>query len=81
MNKAKIDPSTETQSEFSQLVNQLTHSAQEGLKKEIALHKANGRPIFYSHEGIPIKELPNGDRFEYKLDENGIEVIIRKLPQ
>ncbi|MEY2833429.1 MAG: hypothetical protein RLZZ574_2688 [Cyanobacteriota bacterium] len=57
-----------TESEFSQLVEQLTHLAQDGLKKEIAFHKANGHPIFYSWEGISIMELPDGRRFEYKLD-------------
>lgn len=69
-----------TESEFSQLVKQLTHLAQAGLKKEIAVHKANGQPIFYSWSGISIMELPDGRRFEYKLDESGIEKIIRELP-
>ncbi|MEN9567195.1 MAG: hypothetical protein RLZZ69_2391, partial [Cyanobacteriota bacterium] len=64
MTKANI----KTESEFSQLVEQLTHLAQEGLKKEIAVHKANGHPIFYSWSGISIMELPDGRRFEYKLD-------------
>jgi hypothetical protein len=50
------------------------------LKKEIATHKANGHPIFYSCEGISIMELPDGRRFEYKLDERGTEQIIRPLP-
>jgi hypothetical protein len=44
MTKAKSDRSTKTESEFSQLVEQLTHLAQEGLKQEIAVHKANGHP-------------------------------------
>jgi hypothetical protein len=73
MTKANL----KTESEFSQLVEQLTHLAQEGLKKEITTHKANGHPIFYSCEGISIMELPDGRRFEYKLDESGTEQIIR----
>jgi hypothetical protein len=68
-----------TGSEFSQLVEQLTRLAQEGLKKEIDVHQANGQPIFYSWSGISIMELPDGCRFEYELDENGTEKIIRKL--
>jgi hypothetical protein len=80
MTKAKSDRSTKIESEFSQLVEQLTHLAQEGLKKEIAVHKANGHPIFYSWSGISIMELPDGRRFEYKLDESGTEKIIRELP-
>ncbi|MGL5833187.1 MAG: MmgE/PrpD family protein [Waterburya sp.] len=76
MTKANL----KTENEFSQLVEQLTHLAQEGLNKEIATHKANGHPIFYSYEGISIMELPDGRRFEYKLDESGIEKIIRSLP-
>lgn len=79
MTQAKSDRNTQVNSQFSQLVDILTRSAQEGLQKEIAIHKSNGRPIFYSDEGILIKELPNGDRFEYQL-ENGIEVIVRQLP-
>jgi hypothetical protein len=75
MTKANI----KTESEFSQLVEQLTHLAQEGLKKEIAAHKANGHPIFYSWSGISIMELPDGRRFEYKLDESGTQEIIRPL--
>lgn len=76
MTKANL----KTESEFSQLVEQLTHLAQEGLKKEIATHKASGHPIFYSCEGISIMELPDGRRFEYKLDESGTEQIIRPFP-
>jgi hypothetical protein len=76
MTKANI----KTESEFSQLVEQLTHLAQEGLKKEITVHKAKGNPIFYSWSGISIMELPDGRRFEYKLDESGTEKIIRPLP-
>lgn len=60
-----------------QLMVQVT---QDGLKKEIAAHRKNGQPIFYSWKGISIMELPDGRRFEYKLDESGTEKIIRELP-
>jgi hypothetical protein len=33
-------------------------------------------PIFYSWEGISIMEMPDGRRFEYKLNENRTEKII-----
>jgi hypothetical protein len=79
MTKTQSDRSTKIESEFFQLVERLTRSAQEGLKQEIAAHKAKGNPIFYSWEGIFIMELPDGRRFEYKLDESGTEQIIRPL--
>jgi hypothetical protein len=77
MTKANI----KTESKFSQWVEQLTDLAQDGLKQEIATHKANGHPIFYSWDEISIMELPDGRRFEYKLDESGTEKIIRELSQ
>jgi hypothetical protein len=77
MTKANI----KTESKFSQWVEQLTHLVQEGLQQEIATHKANGHPIFYSGDEISIMELPDGRCFEYKLDESGTEKIIRELSQ
>jgi hypothetical protein len=64
MTKANSDRFTKTESDFSGWVEQLTHLAQEGLKKEIAAHKANGHPIFYFCEGISIMELPDGRRYK-----------------
>lgn len=58
MTEANVLPHTEVKSEFSQWTKELERLAQAGLKQEIAQHKANGRPIFYSRNGVPIMELP-----------------------
>jgi len=45
---------------------------QAAVKKEVATHQANSRPIFYSRLGVPIIELPDGRCFEYRQREDGI---------
>ncbi len=67
--------------EFSHWTTELERLAQEGVKKEIAAHKANGRPVFYSKKGVPIMELADGRCFEYRLLEDGRQEIIRELPR
>ena len=67
--------------EFSRWIKEMARLAQEGVKKEIARHKAAGNPIFYSRNGVLIKELADGRCFEYRLQEDGTEEIIRELPR
>ncbi len=47
MTEAKVNPYCDTKSEFFQWAKELEQLAQAGLKKEIATHQANGRPLFY----------------------------------
>ena len=71
---------TDTNSEFSRWTQELEQLAQAGVKQEIAQHKAAGRPIFYSKQGVPIMELADGRYFEYRHLENGKSEIIREVP-
>ena len=64
--------------EFSKWGKDLERLAQEGVKQEIAKHKANSRPIFYSRQGVLIMELADGRCFEYRLRSDGTEEIIRE---
>ena len=65
--------------EFSVWVKETARLAQEEVKKEIAFHKAAGNPIFYSKNGILVKELADGRCFEFRLREDGTEEIIQEL--
>ena len=65
--------------EFSGWVKEMARLAQEEVKKEIAFHKAAGNPIFYSKNGILVKELADGRCFEFRLREDGTEEIIQEL--
>ncbi len=65
-------------SEFNKWTTQLEHLAQLRVKQEIAENKADGNPIFYSKEGVPIMELPDGRCFEYQRS-NGILTIVREV--
>jgi hypothetical protein len=65
--------------EFSKWGKELEQLAQEGVKQEIAKHKANNRPIFYSRQGVPLVELADGRCFEYRLRPDGTEEIIREV--
>lgn len=65
--------------EFSGWVKEMARLAQEEVKKEIAKHKAAGNPIFYSRNGILVKELADGRCFEFRLREDGTEEIIQEL--
>jgi len=67
------------ETEFSKWTTQLERLAQEGVKKEIALHKAQGNAIFYSRGGTLIMELADGRCFEY-MRKNGKRKIIRSVP-
>lgn len=77
MTEAKVNLSGDTKSEFLQWAEELEQLAQAGLKQEIATHKANGRPIFYSRDGVLIMELADGRCFEYRRREDGTREIIR----
>ena len=76
MTEAKVNLSGDTKSEFLQWAEELEQLAQAGLKQEIATHKANGRPIFYSRDGVLIMELADGRCFEYRRREDGTREII-----
>ncbi|MBE9020006.1 MmgE/PrpD family protein [Chroococcidiopsis sp. CCALA 051] len=67
-------------SEFSQWVKETARLAQEEVKKEIALHKAAGNPIFYSRNGKLVMELADGRCYEYRRQEDGTREIIQELP-
>jgi hypothetical protein len=72
---------TETKSEFPQWTKELEQLARVGVREEIAQHKAAGRPIFYSKQGVPIVELADGRCFEYRHLKDGTREIIREVPQ
>jgi hypothetical protein len=76
-----VEPDSDHESEFSKWGKELEQLAQAGVKKETALHKAHGRPIFYSRDGVPIMELADGCCFEYRRLEDGTREIIREVPQ
>jgi hypothetical protein len=76
-----VEPHSDRESEFSKWGKELEQLAQAGVKKEIAFHKAHGRPIFYSRDGVPIMELADGHCFEYRRLEDGTREIIREVPQ
>ena len=50
-------------------------NAQAGVQQEIIEHKANGNSIFYEEKNKLIMETSQGERFEYKLTEQGIEIL------
>ncbi len=79
MTEAKVNLACDTKSEFSQWTKELEQLAQAGLKKEIATHWANGRPIFYSRDGVPLVELADGRCFEYRHLKDGTREIIREV--
>lgn len=66
-------------SEFTHLSKELERLAQVGVQREIAEHKASGHSIFYSRNGIPIMEQPDGRCFEYRRLEDGTREIIREV--
>ena len=80
MTEANLKLPADTDNEFSQWTKKLEQLAQAGLKQEIAQHQAAGRPIFYSRQGVPIMEIPDGRCFEYRRVEDGTREIIREIP-
>lgn len=80
MTEANVELYDGTNSEFSQWGKELERLAQEGVKQEIAKHKAAGHPIFYSKNGVFIMELPDGGCLEYHLEE-GTRKIVREVPR
>jgi hypothetical protein len=68
------DRSKPTQS-WSEWVTIATTDAQAGVQREIAEHKAKGNPIYYQENGKSIMENSNGERFEYRETDKGIEII------
>lgn len=79
MTEAKVNLSGDTKSKFSQWAKELEQLAQAGLKQEIATHKAHGRPIFYSRDGVLVMELADGRCFEYRHLKDGTREIIREV--
>ena len=79
MTEAKVNLSGDTKSEFFEWAKELEQLAQAGLKQEIASHKAHGRPIFYSRDGVLIMELADGRCFEYRHLKDGTREIIREV--
>ncbi len=71
--------SISSHSEFSYLSKELERLAQVGVQREIAEHKANGHSIFYSRNGVPIMEQPDGRCFEYRRLEDGTREIIQEV--
>ncbi len=67
------------QSEFTHFSKELERLARVGVQREIAKHKAKGHSIFYSRNGIPIMEQPDGRCFEYRHLEDGTREIIREV--
>lgn len=74
-------PSTLTSIVNKTWLNENVASILPNVKKEIAAHKANGRPVFYSKKGVPIMELADGRCFEYRLLEDGRQENIREVPR
>ncbi len=64
--------------EFNEWSESLTRQVKRGVAKEIAEHKLRGQPIFYEENNMLIMENPNGEKFEYKLEDGDVQ-IIRKL--
>ena len=64
MTEVNVKLHSKTNSEFSQWTKELERLAGVGLEQEIAQHKANGRAIFYSGNGVSIMELADGRCFE-----------------
>lgn len=79
MTEAKVNFSSNNKSKFCNWAKELEQLAQAGLNQEIATHKANGRPIFYSKDGILIMELADGRCFEYRHLQDGTREIIREV--
>jgi hypothetical protein len=67
------------QLEFTHLNKKLERLAQVGVQREIASQKAKGHSIFYSRNGVPIMEQPDGRCFEYKRLKDGTREIIREV--
>lgn len=79
MTSVNIEHRTGTDNEIIEWGNKLERLAQEGVQKEIAFHKASGNPIFYSRNGVPIMELPDGRCFEYRRLLDGTREVIREV--
>lgn len=75
MTEVNVKLHSKTDSKFSQWTKELERLARVGLEQEIAQHKANGRAIFYSENGVSIMELADGRCFEYRLLEDGTRKI------
>jgi hypothetical protein len=71
--------SISSQSEFNDLSKELERLAQAGVQKEIAEQKAKGYSIFYSRNGVPIMEQPDGRCFKYRRLEDGTREIIQEV--
>lgn len=81
MTEVNIKSHSDTEPEFLQWTKKLEQLSQAGVSEEIATHKAAGRPIFYSKQGVTIMELADGRCFEYRHLEDGTRSIIREVPQ
>ena len=63
---------------------QLEHGGREAVAAAIADHKAAGNPVYYSdpdESEVIIKEMPDGQRFQIRVDRDGNEVVVRSLPR
>ncbi len=74
MNNENSHESKPTQS-WTEWIEMITPKIQQGVQEEIAEHKALGNPIYYEMNGKLIVEHSNGERFEYKHTDNGVEII------
>ncbi len=70
MNSNKSNLSSDI--DFTTWMETLEKEAKVGCLREIAMHKAAGRNIYYSNNGVPTFETPEGKHFEYKLHLDGI---------
>jgi hypothetical protein len=64
---------------FTLWTEKLEKEVKMGLQKEIAKHKADGRNIYYSHNGVPAFETPEGRHFEYRRLADGTCQVIREI--
>ena len=79
MTEVNIKSHPNADNEFLQWTKKLEQLAQSGVKEEIAQHKALGRSIFYSRNGVLIMELADGRCFEYQRLEDGTREIVREV--
>lgn len=61
----------------------LESGGREAVAAAIADHKAAGNPVYFSHPDHPdiiVKEMPDGRRFQVRVDRDGNEAVVRPLP-
>lgn len=72
-------PNLSSDMDFIILMETLEKEALAACLREIAMHKAALRNIYYSNHGVPTFETPEGKHFEYKIHADGTYEIIREV--